>query len=360
MRIPSLILTFAAAIAVSACGGIEPRPEAPKSRVPAEIVNKEPLLMHGEYLVSYLGLMPTDHYFEILQPYVCDDWFKAFDINHASQIRGNKQYYIHSHALTGSSWNAKCLPQAVDNLRSTKDPVLQQADGVVFDYDRAEIVNEGTLLAGFHHVVMPGWAIRFKEPTREELRQRLVTPSKDWLEEKQIEAAAKIAGAMGLKEAVPTLEKMLKPYMVDQHLLFDNAMARSILEGLARMPQGSVTPTVWWDLVEGGLRRDNRRHFESSLPSTLGYAGKPTEIAAKALYCERPSDMVPRMQAAFDQSLEVGRKLAIARALAGVDKQLLKTLIAKRSESDRGMYEMIIRAGSYFTDADCAKRQGHS
>lgn len=308
---------------LAACAATPNEPAKRKSRAPDEVVNaslSERLLTEGEAYINYAEAMPTSHYFEILKPLDCDHWFWLTEIRHASQIDGNKQYYLKRRPWTESSWAAQCFKKMHKILRDTDDPVLKVADGVIFDYKQFRIKNRGTPIIGYHHVFMPGWAIRFKEPSAAEVLAVLKRVPLTVLETRQLEAAAKIGGRMRLPEAVPHLLKVVEPFLKLQVGLRDNPTTTAALEGLARMPVGSVDLEMWWRLLEGGERTDRLRPNQH--PATLYDAnvGAATVVASRALYCANPPDLFKRMSEVFLRSMELDRKTAAAMTLAAVDR----------------------------------------
>lgn len=352
----TLLGTIALLMSLSACSW-KAEKRIVVSRAPeavSQATETEKLLTASDTYVTYAEMLPTSHYFEILKPLNCDRWFKVFDINNASQIRGNKQYFLQGRHLTESSWSAQCFKEMHKILRETNDEILKTADGVIFDHDQARIVNEGTLLTGFHHVFMPGWAIRFKDATPQDVLERLRKPPTHVLDLRQIEAAAIAGGRLGVVESIPYIEKLLRPHLTNQFGLGDNKTDRALLEGLSAMPIGAVDEEIWWSLIEGGERLDKLRPGQSSNVLILGYAGAPALTAARALFCARRPGTLERMKVAFTQSLELGRKMAAAKAIAGLNPEEFTRLLQKGAAGTaRGHFDLTVKTGAYFGVKDC-------
>lgn len=354
MRQFSILLLIAL---LAACAATPNEPVKRKSRAPDEVVNaslSERLLTEGEAYINYAEAMPTSHYFEILKPLDCDHWFWLTEIRDASQIDGNKQYYLKRRPWTESSWAAQCFKKMHKILHDTDDPVLKVADGVIFDYKQFRIKNRGTPIIGYHHVYMPGWAIRFKDPTPGELMERLKSRPANVLEWRQIEAAAKASGRQQLKEAIPLLVALIQRNLVVQEGLRDNVTAKAVLEGLALMPAEDVDQEIWWSLLEGGARNTKTTKPDPSKLKLNGFAGAAAVIASRALFCANRPGLLERMTNVFATTLELDRMLAAAMTIAALEPagfdRLQRTVGAAAGTA---RFANLVRGEGYFRSSEC-------
>lgn len=354
MRHISIVLI---SLLVSACAATPKTPDQLVSRAPKAVVEAtltEQLLTAGTTYVTYAEGMPTSHYFEILQPLNCDHWFWLTELKEASQVQGNKQYFIKRRSMTESSWPAQCFKKMHKILSETNDSVLKAADGVIFDYDQFRIVNKGTPIIGYHHVFMPGWAIRFKDPTPVELLDRLKSRPANVVEWRQIEAAAKASGRQQLKEAIPLLVALIQRNLVVQEGLRDNVTAKAVLEGLALMPAEDVDQEIWWSLLEGGARSTKTTKPDPSKLKLNGYAGAAAVIASRALFCANRPGLLERMTNVFATTLELDRMLAAAMTIAAIDPvgfdRLQRTVGATAGTA---RFANLVRGEGYFRSSEC-------
>lgn len=125
--------------------------------------------------IAEIGSAQDTRYFQVVGKVRCDEFDKTILIfNPPEWTTGwNRRQMFHARPVV-----ERC-GKAFRDRYAQGDPALQGSDGVLIDGQTASI-------AGEYRFVAEGWSIKFSDPSKEDISQRLKTPAKQAIDVLQL------------------------------------------------------------------------------------------------------------------------------------------------------------------------------
>ena len=335
------VLILLAPLLLAACAGsgdsrqddkpaqlkLEPsaRKVLPDGSSPLEVLSSNE--RSGAY-IAFVPQVPNTRYFKVLGRADCDDYVYLQLIS-PKQVRAAPNYYI-SPNYTEDKAAYQCARAFHAKFRDGTDERLTGSDGVIFDHTTAIFTKTDTALIAMKKLAMTGWAIRFEDPTADEIIERFKTAPNSAIDHVQVRAAAYWA------EHHP--DPRFAPAMADYLKLGDNLTTRTgwnetrlaVLRSMARLDTPSDSLAPYRRIMEAGLYRNPFAEPGRRIVSPLTEVASAPQIAANVLACRHTPLDLELLRAVFEQSASLQHATAAARALAlAGETGRIKTLAAK-------------------------------
>lgn len=260
---------------------------------------------------AWIYEMPPTRYFRILGPYDCDEWVRRPYVTLAT-IRRFPQEYGSGRMAKREAPNNQCVAKLKDKFREDPTMASQAADGAVFDSKSSRITEEG-IFDGNAKLKIDGWAIKFAEPTLDEIRERLKPPMEadgrtlnkldNEMQEQQLRAAAFWIMTNNVSQLAPDLRRLWS------QLLYSPSRTRTaLLSALASIEPDSADDEFWWRITE--------KITDDSATQNL--------IAANVLACRDKPGAASRFEAALKQPVFIRTSAAKALRTMGEQWRILK------------------------------------
>lgn len=319
---------------------LEPSPgkrTSPGNR-PSETLESHP--DSGAY-VTTIGKTPITQYFEIVGPADCDKW--SYYYLRTPQLLATSptfsDYYLDPDYPEDKPVY-KCIQSYHAKFRANEDPALQGAHGVLFDPATAEFTGVDGVFVQNKKIFMHGWAIRFVDPSTDQIRERLRRPPTNAIE--KLQARAAIYWTVKNKAAQEFIEEL----RMQLPLQSDDA-ARGSWDEVSREAFAAI-PKIGESL--DAHRRVMTSSFlvvRASPPNvrvvvSFDKVGNVPAEAAKALACYgQPAD-IELLQRVVMESSSMQHSVAAARGLVAAGRaDFLKSALRSRPHQFGNSYTAI-------------------
>lgn len=264
----------------------------------------------GAY-IAFTGQVPVTQYFKVLGPADCDDWVYLYLITpRAVQI--NPNYYI-SPDYSEDKAPMKCVGLFHEKYRDQKDARLVGGDGVIFDSGTARFTEVDGPAIGQKKIFMQGWAIKFVDPTPEEIKTRLATKPLTTIDVLQTKAAAYWIETHHASEYAHALRGMLP---VDSKFRALNSWRDSdiaLLKALAAVDPKDAPADPYFAILEAGVAKMLVQDSKVTVSSWT--VGEAPSIAANMLVCLNHPGTVERLGFVLENATIRQHKIQSAKAL---------------------------------------------
>lgn len=190
------------------------------------------------------------------------------------------------------------------------DPALKETDGVLIDGQTAG-------LSGEARIVGDGWAIKFADPTKEEVAQRLRTPAKRPIDLLQLRTALNWVKTNQATELIPEVRAVL-PNSLDTHPSRgwgEGEMAA--LRSLANL--GFRDYGLWLGILRAGIYEP--QHLDARYPAIFE-RGEHALIAGKVVGCSGKKELIPELEMITRNTTAAAHKMAAAQALVTLGERV--------------------------------------
>ena len=263
---------------------------------------------------AFVQEMPITQYFSIVRRADCDEWGTYLPIS-------VKTLQLYPEAIAAGKYKKNkpwftCISSFDEHFSRGYEP-LKDADGAVFDIDSVK-VNENaihwSLTSNMMKILMDGWAIKFQDPTHDQIVEHLkfIPSYKSNIKQKQfstviywIEKNKETRYVDQLLSLLPTRDPQRSPF-------YWNEQDIRILHALAKIAPDAISDDFWMGVIEKGRRPE----LDSKTPHT-GYAGSAPEIAANVLVCKKNNkkELIARFSGVLTGTYPIEHKRAAAEAL---------------------------------------------
>lgn len=280
--------------------------------------------------------MPRTRYFKILGRADCDDWVVIDTLfmtpDKPARIKSNPEYYLGG-GFRDHEPHTQCLGLFAKKFKAGDDERLAGADGVVFDGD-SYTITKGTngLPIGNIKVFMRGWAIKFVDPTPEDLKTLLSKRPGQVIDVLQLKA-----GLFWIEQHRATEYATAIRALIPKHELVSiegwNEVNRELLEALATLDPAAGDASFWMGILAAGVEKTKFANPDNPVSARTG--GDAPRIAGNILACSGDLSLVPELERIAYATTVYQHKLAAAKALAALGRPDVATKIGQRIRHDR-------------------------
>ena len=260
----------------------------------------------GAYM-AFTGQVPVTQFFRVVGRADCDDWV-YLQLMTPSMIRGNPNYYI-SGTYTGDKATLKCVGKFHEAYRDKTDPRLANSDGVVFYAESAFFTEVDGFSIAHKKLHMDGWAIKFADPTPEDIKARLSTVPIEPIDFVQMKTVAYWIEKNLLREYAADLKKLLPHGDRTSWRDVDHA----VLKALAVIDPENAPDDIYKEIMMDGLVAMVHANPRVTIASTT--AADAPFVAANVLACRNNPGTKELMERVLLQATIRQHKLAAAHAL---------------------------------------------
>lgn len=284
----------------------------------------------GAY-IAFTGQVPVTQYFKIIGRADCDDWVYLQLVNPA-MVRGNPNYYI-SGQYTGDKAALKCAGKFHEKFRDKSDDRLADSDGVIFDADSAVFTDVDGWSNGHRKLHMDGWAIKFVDPSTEDIKARLAAKPLSPIDVVQMKTVAYWIETHQAGEYAQDLRKLLPLDSRFSALNSWSGASHSILKALAAVEPPEAPVDVYIKIMEAGIVSMLVPGTQTTVAGQT--VGEAPFIAANVLACRNQPGSVDDLEKVLTSATIRQHKLASAKALIAMgQKNLVRQKLSEGSLGD--------------------------
>ena len=263
---------------------------------------------------AFISQVPITKYFTIVRRADCNEWgmysplsVEALNLYKAQiqtgQYRRDKPWYA-------------CLAE-FDAHYADGDARLKDADGAIFDIDSTRIDRNAihwTLLSNKIKILMNGWAIKFSDPTPEQINARLeIIPSYNSpIDQLQFTTLIYWIEANKATQYVDKMLALLPINDRERSPKYWFAQDQRLLYALARIAPDSIPLSTWLNILESGRNTSIAPDYP-----IVTDTGSAMDTAANVIVCRKDDkkNVEPRLTAIITGPYPYQSKMAAARAL---------------------------------------------
>ncbi|MDL1890571.1 hypothetical protein FBQ96_13510 [Nitrospirales bacterium NOB] len=249
--------------------------------------------------ISEIGVAQDTRYFRIVEKVRCDEFDTTILVfNPPEWTTGwTRRQMLYARPVV-----ERC-GRAFRERYDQGDPALKDSDGVLIDGQTAG-------LSGEARIVGDGWAIKFADPTKEDISQRLKTPAKRSIDLLQLRTALNWIKTHQAAEFIPEIRAVL-PGSFDEHPSRGWGEGEmSALRVLANL--GDKDFVLWMGILRAGVYKS--QHLDARYPAIFE-RGEHALIAGKVVGCSGQRDLISELEKIARNSTAAAHKMAAAQAL---------------------------------------------
>lgn len=278
-----------------------------------EVLNSRP--DSGGYF-AFVQQVPITHYFRILRQADCETT-STMTLITPKLVKSSPEYYITSKRFYGDKPQYKCLGDFSEHYRTQTDKRLEGSDGAVFDNQTlTKVENKAHFFLQTSTWRMSGWAIKFENPTHDDIVEGL---------------RHKVSGKIEILQQQTLLFWIQKNRLAQYndvliHLLPVNDPYQSglnwrnvdiaILRTLAAVAPEKVPNEVWLKVLEKGISPGKLNPANPIVTGSMNAA----DIAGNVLACKKDATLVPSLEAVVRDAGSLQHKVAAAKALKAMGR----------------------------------------
>jgi len=249
--------------------------------------------------IAEIGSAQDTRYFQVVGKVRCDEFDKTILIfNPPEWTTGwTRRQMFHARPVV-----ERC-GKAFRDRYAQGDPALQGSDGVLIDGQTAG-------LAGEYRFVAEGWTIKFSDPSKEDISQRLKTPAKQAIDVLQLRTVLNWVKAHQATEYLPEIRAVL-PAILTSHP--SNGWGEAEMAALRTMADiGDRDSGIWMEILHAGIYKSP--YLDAKYPATFEH-GEHALIAGRMVGCSGLKEFVPELDRVAREATAAAHKIAAAQAL---------------------------------------------
>lgn len=324
-----------------------------------EDLESDPL---SDKYISFITRTPITKYYRIVKRVDCNDWVYTRWMR-PQQVIDNAHHYVNPdrrYAYRGDKPLLLCLDKFHFKYRNKEDERLEGSDGIIFDGMSGGVTGEIGLTTRSEKVVMPGWTIKFFDPTTKDIRARLKKPVLSVIDAHQMRAAIYWIVSNKAVELIPDLRELLPLYEPistarPRGMYGWEDYTEDALKALATIEPNDADDDIYHTIMSAGLKEldptELRRKFpdpkdsgkirSALIPTPLRSGNLAPFVAANVLVCRNKPGTVEKMYMYLRRGGTFSRVDAAAYAL----EHLGRTDLIKKNR-DEGNFQANYIPGS--------------
>ena len=284
---------------------------------------------NGGYF-AFFQEVPVTQYFRIVRQADCETTSTMTLITPAL-VKSSPDYYIKSKRFYGDKPQYKCLGDFSDRFRTHTDERLEGSDGAVFDNQTlTKVENKAHFFLQTSTWRMAGWAIKFQNPSHEEIVDGLRHKASGKIYELQQQTLLFWIQKNRLAQYNELLTQLLPVNDPYQGGLVWRNVDIAILRTLATTAPEKVSNEVWLKVLEKGIAPGK---LNPSNP-VMTESGNAADIAANVLACKQDASLVPRLEAVVHDAGSLQHKVAAAKALKAMGRSDIVATYIRSTDND--------------------------
>lgn len=297
----------------------------------------------GAY-VAFTGQVPVTKYFRVLGSADCEDWI-YLQLANPSMVKTFPKYYV-SPDYDEDKAPAQCVRLFRKKYKESSDERLVGADGVIFDAETAKFFEVDGMAIGHKKLSMAGWAIKFVDPSREEIAERLSKRAATAIDVLQMKAAAHWVEVNGASDFAPAMRSLLPMKSKGESLYGWKDADRALLKALAAVEPASAPIAPYMAILEAGKP-------DAVLPGPVvsapvsGVQDIPF-VAANVLVCRNLPGTADYLENVLLNANVLQHRMAAAKGLLALgERQRIERLLAEnRLGSEHGRVFDLLKGDS--------------
>ncbi len=285
----------------------------------------------GAY-VAFAGQVPVTKYFRVTGRADCEDWI-YLQLANPSMVKTFPKYYV-SPDYDEDKAPAQCVRLFRKKYREGSDERLVGADGVIFDAETAKYLEVDGVTIGHKKLYMTGWAIKFVEPTKEEIAERLAKRASSAIDVLQMRAAAHWVEENKAADFAPAMRKLLPLRSKEEALYGWNDAGRALLKALASVEPASASAAPYMSIRDAGMSGAAATEPVVAVPVS-GIQDVPY-VAANILVCRNTPGTADHLENILLGANVLQHRMAAAKGLValGEVRRVERLLTENRLGSD--------------------------
>lgn len=287
------------------------------------------VLTSGPYSDGYVttaNWVPITRFFRILRPMDCDTTMWVTLVN-PKMVKSNPN---HVSGITRDQDPSFGCEKHFHERFKDGDPSLADADGVIIDPASTEDRGGHGPFVNQLHVFMKAWAIKFVDPSDEEIVARLSKRAHTAIDILQTETVAYWIEQNKATKYRDLMRKRLPQRFDSRDMLYGwNKGVLAIARALASF-EDPIDAPVWMEIVRGGLAPDPGGDPNRPLAVRSGRGNDYAILAGNALACTGDVSYVDALFSVAEKSARLPHKFVAAKVLAGFGRQDLVGKIAPK------------------------------
>ncbi|MBL0167986.1 MAG: hypothetical protein IPP85_13010 [Propionivibrio sp.] len=265
---------------------------------------------------AFVQEVPVTQYFRIVRQADCETTSTMTLITPAL-VKTAPDYYIKSKRFFGDKPQYKCLGDFSDRFRTHTDKRLEGSDGAVFDNQTlTKVENKAHFFLQTSTWRMAGWAIKFENPSHEEIVEGLRHKVSGKIYELQQQTLLFWIQKNRFAQYNELLTRLLPVNVPYQGGLVWRDVDIAILRTLATAAPEKVPNEVWLKVLEKGIAPGKLSPSNPVVTQSMNAA----DIAANVLACKKDVSLVPRLEAVVRDAGSLQHKVAAAKALQAMGR----------------------------------------
>ncbi|MBK7424254.1 MAG: hypothetical protein IPJ48_14885 [Propionivibrio sp.] len=265
---------------------------------------------------AFVQDVPVTQYFRIVRQADCETTSTMTLITPAL-VKTAPDYYIKSKRFFGDKPQYKCLGDFSDRFRTHTDKRLEGSDGAVFDNQTlTKVENKAHFFLQTSTWRMAGWAIKFANPSHEEIVEGLRHKVSGKIYELQQQTLLFWIQKNRFAQYNELLTRLLPVNDPYQGGLVWRDVDIAILRTLATAAPEKVPNEVWLKVLEKGIAPGKLSPSNPVVTQSMNAA----DIAANVLACKKDVSLVPRLEAVVRNAGSLQHKVAAAKALKAMGR----------------------------------------
>ena len=317
-----------------------------------EDLESDPL---SDKYISFVASTPITKFYKILKKVDCNDWVYTRWMR-PQQVIDNAHHYVNpnkKYAYRGDKPLLLCIDKFHFKYRNKEDDRLEGSDGILFDGMSGGVTGEIGLTTRSEKAVMPGWTVKFFDPTIEDIRTRLKKPVLSVIDAHQMRAAIYWIVTNNAVELIPELKQVLPLYEPistarPRGMYGWEDYTEDALKALATIEPNDADDEIYHTIMGAGLKEldptDLRRKYpdpkdygkvrSALIPTLLRRGNLAPFVAANVLVCRNKPGTIEKMNTYLRRGGSSSRVDAAAYAL----EHLGRTDLIKKNK-DEGNYQ---------------------
>jgi len=260
---------------------------------------------------AFVDQVPVTQYFRILRQVDCETT-STMTLITPKLVKSSPEYYIKSKRFYGDKPHYKCLGDFSEHFRTQTDKRLEGADGAVFDNQTlTKVENKAHFFLQTSTWRMSGWAIKFQDPSHDEILAGLRHKVSGKIYELQQQTLLFWIQKNRLAQYNELLTGLLPVNDPFQGGLVWREVDIAILRTLATAAPEKVPNDVWLKVLAKGIQPGKLDATNPIITGSLNAA----DIAGNVLACKKDVALVPRLEAVVREAGSLQHKVAAAKAL---------------------------------------------
>ena len=265
---------------------------------------------------AFVQDVPVTQYFRIVRQADCETTSTMTLITPAL-VKSSPEYYIKSKRFYSDKPHYKCLGDFSERFRKHTDERLEGSDGAVFDNQTlTKVENKAHFFLQTSTWRMAGWAIKFENPSHEEIVEGLRHKASGKIYELQQQTLLIWIQKNRFAQYNELLTRLLPVNDPYQGGLVWRNIDIAILRTLATTAPEKVPNEVWLKVLEKGISPGKLSPSNPVVTQSMNAA----DIAANVLACKKDASLIPRIEAIVRDAGSLQHKVAAAKALQAMGR----------------------------------------